>query len=375
MNNLITRIFTATLIAITANTAMAEFLPADYDTSPPDGKLSPSEQQGYTSALMDTEDPATEPLRTHYYFEVERLQTRAGPGKPILVADFTPFTPRENCPTDNGFFLRSTVQNEPQIGCVGLGAIPNGALFSYENDNEAGNSTFVFNGAVALQLFGGYRDLTGLSRTGMHLTRFPVSIFAEGHGSSFSDKPDAGTIRTGLKTDLLWQGGALDSLTLTSSVYYQTDMGLGGSGYGLQAVLTPQKVNAYIGGAPSTDLGASSKDPTFYYLPSLVVDGFHIDEPGETGLASGQDYLWFGALLKLVLEHPGIGPHGAKAELTGSYFGDAIGGDTAALGTASAQIYLDEAKKTSVGLFYEKGQIYNSLQDVDRLTVSLGLKF
>lgn len=365
----------AALLQITATAAVAGFQPESFDTAPADGKLTVNEQRIYIRSLLANTDAATEPLRDFYYFQVLGLQDKAGPGQAILISGFQPYEPSTECQTDQRFFLRDTVLNLPQIGCVGLGSAPNGALFSYSNNGAAETSTFTFNGAIAFQLYSGYPSLEGLPRSGMHLTRSPISIFAEGHGITYSDKPDEGTIRAGLKTDLLFEGGWFDSLTLTSAIYYQTDMGLGGSGYGAQAVLTPQSVKIYMGGAPGRDLGEGDGDPIFYYLPSIVIDGFYIDEPGETGLAARKDYLWPGVTLALVYDDPQIGPFGAKAELAGSFHVDVVGNQTAALGTATAQIFLDDKKRTSLGISYQNGRQYTSLQDVDTLAFSLGLKF
>jgi hypothetical protein len=223
-----------------------------------------------------------------------------------------------------------------------------------------------------------YERLTGTesnSRESFSLTEYAFAAFLESQATFSSGGADKGWLRTGLNADTVWAGPSIEKLTVSSALYYQTDANFDATGYGLKLNAFPQMTQIRLGGTARNT--APGKDVAQYWYWTLQgsLDGFRIDDPGQTGLTANDDYLWAEADLGLVSFNENFGSNGMKFEASVSYAEDLLGSQSTTYGQARVDLFLNEDKTTSLALGYRKGQTYQTLEEVDETTFALSLRF
>ncbi len=352
-----------------------------FDTRAPNGLLDSGERNAFRNALVRRSASGNSPELTAQILEIRELEQELGTDALIPISRFTR-KPAEaflgTCDSDQAVYIRETVMTHPQTVCRALAAAPGGAKISFDRDGAADTKTLTFKGALAIPLA---RGLLGGSTRGMaagdpfRLSQAPLSFFVEADGKSASGADNSGYVRTGFKSDLIFAGGGLDELAIVTALYYQSDVGLGGSGYGIKTTIIPAKRDWSIGG-PLKDRSRAGRKPVYWYFsPKFALDAMHISEPGDTGFTADEDYLWATATVGLNYVNKNVGQFGMSAGLEVSHSVDLAGDSEATFGSATASFYLDEKEKTAMSFTYEKGTQYMSLTDIESFNLGLSFAF
>jgi len=282
-----------------------------------------------------------------------------------------------NCERDRPFILGSRVIDSPQFGCPGLSA-GGPASFSFHNDRISGQTALRIAAGLAIPLTRGNRLQDGLRSDALRLTQVPLSFFIQTNGTLASDPADdRGSVRSGLKLDMVFEGGATDQLVLTSALYHQTDMRLRQTGYGLLASVTVQNARRGIGAARNPAVFGETGG-YFYVVPRATFDIFR--GAGSAGLT---DRNWVGASLAFIYRNDDLGifrsddgrPHGLQVRASAQRFVDLRTRQGASLGEVRLDLFTNRTQTSSLSLSYRRGRLYESGEAVNEVTAGIGLSF
>ncbi|OED49254.1 hypothetical protein AB838_07795 [Rhodobacteraceae bacterium (ex Bugula neritina AB1)] len=362
-----------------AGAAMAGIKPEDHDAGT-DGILYPVEIGRWEAAVLADKDPDTQPIRDHYLVQIAKHQNQNGPDAPLLLSSIQVYPKGLDCTPVRRVILRSSVLDAPLTGCAPLAPFGSGATFSFSRDGLTDINTIAFSGALLFPLGPVPRRHSGsreAARTARGLSEAGYAFFIEGNGTSSSGQPTTGTVRAGFKADWAFAGGGYDQILLTSAVYAQSDFDLDGRAYGLQLAVTPQAVDRKLNGTSSFSrrVKAGEKFSDHYFTVNGVLDAFHVDEAGETGLTAGDDYAWLGGTLGYTYFNNKQVASGLTLDAKLDAFTDLANNEDAVLFTGTIGFALNEEGTAAIALKYEKGRSRQSFQKVDSFSLAYQVRF
>lgn len=368
--------------------ASAQTKPQDFDISPKDGWLYPAEMQEFEAEIRkQIEAGSGQPTQSisvyaalHYRRQIAEIRKHTPEEQPVPIKAFEPY-PGTDC-TNLKFYLRNDIQTDPIIGCNGLFSVSKGAGLSFSEDYEGDKTALIVNGGLAIPFYRG----GGGSREDVFADEYALSFFVQADGTYNDTKSasadDDGYFRTGLKGDFAFGAGndpkGLDQLLIASSLYYHSDFGTNGYGYGLQVSAVPQKATWHLNALPELGQAAAANKSYYYFNLVGTIDGFQVGKEGGTGLVSGDDYVWFGGTAGLTFFDRHLLPNGLKLYGQVSAFrnlaADHNGTQDAVLYQAGIDFLLDPKGTTSLTVAYEHGKRRQDLKQKDQITVGFKIK-
>ncbi|KZM52010.1 hypothetical protein OA90_01645 [Labrenzia sp. OB1] len=335
------------VLATAPGLAVAETPPKDFDRNG-DQFLSGGELVEFKEVLR-TSPNAVDATRYELLEEKEKVYAASGL---VPIGELSVDLERGSCDFEQRLFIRRTIIDLPLAECKGLRPKSDGAAFNITNDRKADTATVDINGGIGLVLLPArtFKPSREGSRTGFSLVDLAVSAFAEGEGAFETDKDDDGYLRGGLKVDWLFGGGALERLGVSTAGYYQSDLGLGSGGYGVQVTAVPQN-SRYLLNASTR--GAKDKID-FSFRAKGIFDAFHVDDAGQTALSKG-DYAWFGGELGFEYVDRTVWENGIVLSSGVNGYWNAVDGEDAVLWVTGLDVLLDPARRVSFGFQYTRG--------------------
>ncbi len=266
------------------------------------------------------------------------------------------------------------------------------AKFSVKRDSVKNSTQVSLKGGVAIPLYKKFYPSKGRrnAKGADQVSGYRFLAFAEGDGALNANDADSGYARAGLNFELKGFHGPLgtqDSNHIISDIalYYQTDFALEASGYGLTVSVLPvftgvnrdepePKSKGYAVNFARED----DNKRTRYFTGRFVLDGFRINDAGNTALTGNTDYLWFGGEVGgtyAANDLPNLFRNGYKLSLSGAYFRDVLSNRVARQISASATAYLNPEKNSTISLEYVRGRGRQTFTYKEEATLSFGLKF
>ncbi|MBK8456021.1 MAG: hypothetical protein IPL47_01990 [Phyllobacteriaceae bacterium] len=252
------------------------------------------------------------------------------------------------------------------------GRVDDGAEFSVAGNPSTGFLQWSVAGAAAFVL----RDTCpvvpeGRAPQDLLISGWAVAPYIEFSGSGTSAAVGNSLLKAGVKTELqLFAGSFFDVQQVQIAPYALTDFGFAGRGYGVTVDWIPVSLDAHLNGYIGT-----ADQTAWWWTFKLNADALRVDSPGTTGLPTAY-YAWAGGKIGLnakfkVLEKAPALTVGADY----SFFHDFLGGTNAGLFSAIAKMPLDTSENASLVLDYKIGSDYKTLQNLNRVKLSLAVKF
>ena len=212
----------------------------------------------------------------------------------------------------------------------------------------------------------------GRDPKGAFISAYALAPYVSASGVLKSDGTGKSSLRAGIDGQVsLFSGALFDNQYLTVSPYYQTDLQLKGSGYGLTATYEPYLLRAYLGGRVGRP-----KYLDFYWQALFQTDLLHVVKAGATDMTDGRNYSWLGGTLKA---HLGILPEMLDdrlyADIAYNRFWDASSSLDISSWNAELGFNLTPEGDTSVSLEYEDGTTKDTLESAKTVTLNLNYKF
>ena len=362
------------LTAACTATAVSAFTAADFDYDQSKSLEQHEVEQllAHAAAVSVQLDPRK---GGHFTEAIPLLRETDYPGAtPIPLTAIPPYKPQSKpCNTRRAdFVLRRDVTTSNLLDCqAAFFGSANGALFSLTRDGVSDTTRVSLDGGIAYAFKPRFfaADATGANK--LRLSERAFGLFLQANGGRTTSDEVTGVVRGGLIGQWRFEGGGIEGLLVSGSAYHQTDLEAKSKGYGVSLSATVRALDFGLGGLPAE----KCKDVCSYLLPTLGVDAFRVSDAGQTGLEADESYTFVTSRFELVHRNANVGPHGADFRLILDHAVGLGDSSTSTLGKATASLFLDEDKKASFAVTYDKGRDYRSLQDVDRLTVSFGLTF
>lgn len=330
--------------------------------------LSDTERNALRRDVANAENEVT----AYYYLELKRLEKLYGASGPIPIAVFEKPIGRIECDFSQRLFLRKDVTSVPVSDCVGLRPQSDGAAFSLVEDRKADETTVSADGGLGVVLIRSDRfDLRGMeNKRDFALSDIALVGFAEADGVLGTDESDRGYLRAGLKVESAFSSALFPKLGVGVTAYRQTDLALDSEGYGAQLSLVPQRAADRLNGFITTP----GKKSEFYFVARGIVDGFRVDDPGDTGLAE-DDFVWVGGKFGFEYIDKRFVANGVLLNVTLDTYYDLLDGREAVDFTAGLEFLLDEKGGTALGIEYKQGEKRQDLESEERISFDLKVKF
>lgn len=249
----------------------------------------------------------------------------------------------------------------------------NGALLSYSDDRNAGDTTWELKGAIAWVATNGAQRCL-LANTierpnGARLSGFGIAPFLSFDGKGSASAGDVAEIKLGVLTQWQFFGGVFDLQEIGIAPFYQTDLDGDAEIYGLSATWKPYHFESRLNGLQGDKAKRFfdwSLVGTFNYLS--------VEKAGTPGLTTGDEHAWAGVDLGAGYTFSDVG-YGLRlsAGVNANY--DFINEDEAILFNASARLGLGKDARAYLELRYENGTEALTLRDIDETKLNLRFAF
>lgn len=364
----------AAFTCVCATAAVADIDPSQFDLNK-NKVFEAHEIQLMRRAIAASPNP-----KEKRYFEtlLDGLSSRDTKEKPISVKEVRKYPDLRRCTKDRvRFVLRKSIGDAAQIGCQAIDtarggatfdAIAKGASLSFSQDYTNDDSTLDVSGAIGL-VIPGYQARE-LKPNGATLTEAAYMFYVEADGTIKSNPTDPGTFELGAKAQLAYSMPGIPRLGVNVGAYYLTDLDFTAEGYGARLSVVPFSARAHLNSNVANRDGSYWR---FVFQPGL--DFLHVETAGQTGLTSGDGYLWAGGEFGVEAFLVGSAGNGSLLKLGVKAFDDLQSSSDAVDFYAQADFFLNPQRTTLFRIDYQNGKPRNTLVDRETLTVGIGFAF
>ncbi len=314
------------------------------------------------------------------YFEtrLDRLSALYTSEQPIPVKELKKYPDLRRCTKDRvRFILRKSISDAALVGCQAIDntrggptydAVAKGASLSFSQDYTNDDSTLSVMGAIGL-VIPGYQARE-LKPNGATLTEAAYMVYVEADGTIKSNPTDPGTFEVGAKAQFAYSMPGIPRLGVNYGAYYLTDLDFTAEGYGARVSVVPYSARARLNSYVANTDGSYWR---FVFQPGL--DFLHVETAGQTGLTSGDGYLWAGGEFGVEAFLVGSAGNGSLLKLGVKAFDDLQSSSDAVDFYAQADFFLNPQRTTLFRIDYRNGKPRNTLVDRETLTVGIGFAF
>lgn len=372
--NLIFRPFALAFACVCATTAVADIDPSQFNLNKNE-TFEANEIQLMRRAIAASPNPKE---KKYFQTRLDRLHVLYPNDKPVPIKEIKKYPDLSKCTKDRlRFILRKSISDAALIGCQAIDttpgaptfdAIANGASLSFSQDYTNDDSTLSVSGAIGF-VIPGYRA-PKLKEEGATLTEAAYMVYVEADGTTKSSPTDPGSFELGAKAQLAYSAPGIPRLGLNYGAYYLTDLDFTAEGYGARISVVPFSAKARLNSYVANRDGSYWR---FVFQPGF--DFLHVETAGQTGLTSGDGYLWAGGDFGVEAFLVGRAGNGSLLKMGVKAFDDLQSSSDAVDFYAQADFFLNPKKTSLFRIDYRNGKPRNTLVDRETLTVGIGFAF